>query len=143
MSEKVKNYSFVLIAAFLSSVSLSLTRDIMIPFILAVFLAFILQPIIDIMETRLRIGRSPAIVLMCIFIITLSSLFFFTLGASFKQISSNASVYQDRITSLIESGMRLVARLNGDFDKGQLQQMIKSLPFYGFLKLCQMHFLKL
>lgn len=134
MSENIKNYSFVLIAAFLSSVSLSLTKNIMIPFILSVFLAFILQPMIDLMEERLKVRRSLAIVLLCVILISLSSVFFVTIGASFKQIANNASTYQERITSLVEAGMQVVSKLDGDFDREQLREVIKDLPFFTALK---------
>ena len=134
MSERFRSYSFVLIALFLSSVSLSLTKGIMIPFILAVFLAFILQPAIDKFEDKLKVRRSIAIVMVFIILLTLSAGLFITIGASLKQIVNNAAVYQSRITSLVESGVQIVAQFDGDFDQAQLQEMIRELPFFTALK---------
>ncbi|WP_159455223.1 AI-2E family transporter [Pseudobacteriovorax antillogorgiicola] len=134
MSDRLRDFTFILIAVFLSSVSLRLTKGIMIPFILSVFLAFILEPMIAWIKRRFKIGGGLAILLLCILMIGLSAIFFLTLSSSVRQLIENANVYEQRFTSLITKSVDLMSHFDAGFDREELKGLVKELPIFSALK---------
>ena len=134
MSSKLRDFCFVIVAVFLTSLSLKITKNIMIPFILSVFLAFIVQPVITVLGEKLKVGRGVSIFLLCIGLIAISSLLFLTIGASVKQLLQNATLYEERFTTLIAEGVDLVSKFDSEFDRDQLIEYVKQLPIFTVLK---------
>ena len=134
MSEKLRNFCFFIVALFVTAMSLQISKNIVIPFILSVFLAFILQPLIRTMNVKLKLGRGTSIVLLCGIFIVGFTLLFLTIGSSVKQLIENANTYEQRFTTLLSTGVDLVSKWDEDFDRDQLTELVKQVPILSTLK---------
>ena len=104
---KIVAYCLVIIVVFLTGVVLKLAQPVLFPFFLAIFLSFLLSPVLDFL-IRLKIPKSIsvlAIVILTFVVIYLLGLLFYTSGKAFasefpkygQKISSILTDIQDRI----------------------------------------------
>ncbi|MGB2844296.1 MAG: AI-2E family transporter, partial [Candidatus Aminicenantaceae bacterium] len=92
----------VIMVIFIVGVVLRLAKPVLFPFFLAVFLSFILSPILDFL-TRKKIPRAVSIlfiVILAFFIIYLLGILFYSSGKSF---ASEFPEYGKKISSIITS----------------------------------------
>lgn len=99
---KILTFSSLLIAIFIGGTILRLAKPVFFPFFLALFLSFILSPVLDFL-TRLKIPRTVSI----IFILLITFFVLYLLGALFyssgKAFASEFPKYGQKMNSLLES----------------------------------------
>lgn len=104
---RVSTASLVIIVIFIAGVVLRLAKPVLFPFFLAIFLSFVLSPVLDFL-TRVKIPRAISIVFILIiafFVIYLLGFLFYSSGKSFasefpkygQKISSILSALQERL----------------------------------------------
>jgi len=99
---KVSTASLVIIVIFIGGLVLKLAKPVLFPFFLAIFLSFILYPILDFL-TRLRIPKAISIIfilLITFFVIYLLGVLFYSSGKTF---ASEFPKYGQKISSILES----------------------------------------
>ena len=74
--------SLVVIAAVALAAALAYTRAVMMPFVLAVFLSFLVSPLVDVLKERLRIPRFVSVILTLLFALGLLTLIALLITAS-------------------------------------------------------------
>ena len=92
-------------------------RSVLIPFVLAVFFAYGLGPVIEIQTNRLRVPRPLAVLLTLLLGIFLLSLAGGLISTSVQQLSANADTYQAQIEQTVERVLDspLIAKYAPDF----------------------------
>jgi AI-2 transport protein TqsA len=99
---KVVTASMLIIVIFIGGVVLRLAKPVLFPFFLAVFLSFVLAPLLDFL-TRLKIPRIISIIFILIlafFILYLLGSLIYTTGKSF---AAELPKYSQKVDSLITS----------------------------------------
>lgn len=99
---KVTTASLVIIVVFIGGLVVKLAKPVLFPFFLAIFLSFILYPILDFL-TRLRIPKVISIIfvlLITFFVIYLLGVLFYSSGKTF---ASEFPKYGQKISSILES----------------------------------------
>jgi AI-2 transport protein TqsA len=81
---------------------------VMIPFVLAIFGALILSPLIDFQVKRLRMPRGVAIGVTLALAFLLSGGVATLVSASVSQLAANAAGYQQKAVALVNAGMALL-----------------------------------
>lgn len=76
-------------------------RDIMIPFVLAVFCSLTVAPVIDFMQQKWRVPRFLGLVFVLLFGLVLLWVIWIIVSVSFGQMISNAQGYQEQFDGLI------------------------------------------
>lgn len=102
-----------LIVVFITGVVLRLAKPVLLPFFLAIFLSFILYPVLDFSSNRLKIPKVISIFLILIvtfFVIYLLGAFFYSSGKAFASEFPN---YGQKISSIL----------------GSLQEKLKLAPY--------------
>jgi predicted PurR-regulated permease PerM len=102
-----------LIVVFIAGVVLRLAKPVLLPFFVAIFLSFILYPVLDFSSTRLKIPKAISIFLILIItfmVIYLLGVLFYSSGKTF---ASEFPKYGQKISSILES----------------LQERLKLAPF--------------
>ncbi len=97
---KIVAYCLVIIVIFLTGVVLKLAKPVLFPFFLAVFLSFLLFPVLGFL-TRLKIPKSVSVVVIVILtflIIYLLGVLFYTSGKAF---ASEFPKYGQKISSIL------------------------------------------
>jgi AI-2 transport protein TqsA len=140
---KVVVACLVIIVIFIAGVVLRLAKPVLFPFVLAIFLSFVLSPALDFMN-RLKIPKSVSLIFIIIFaflVIYLLGLLFYSSGKAFaselpnynQKISSILAPIQDQIQRIVPGwepvdwvGQLDVSKIGGVF--------ISSLgPFFAFM----------
>lgn len=114
------------------------TRDVMIPFVLAVFITYMVSPLVDMLQLRLRMPRiisiSIAMFIICAVTYIIASLIVY----SIQSVLENQDLYQQRLVAMID---QLVEWLDGfDIDIKQeeillqIQDGIRNLPISWWLR---------
>lgn len=99
---KVATASLVIVVIFLAGLVLKLAKPVLFPFFIAIFLTFILSPVLDLL-TRLKIPRAISIVIVIIVafsLIYLLGLIFFSGGKAF---ASEFPKYGQKFSSILAS----------------------------------------
>lgn len=140
---KVVVACLVIIVIFIAGVVLRLAKPVLFPFVLAIFLSFVLSPVLDFMN-RLKIPKSVSLIFIIIFaflVIYLLGLLFYSSGKAFaselpnynQKIGSILAPIQDQIQRIVPEwepvdwvGQLDVSKIGGFF--------ISSLgPFFAFM----------
>lgn len=99
---KVITACLIIVVVFIGGVVLWLAKPVLFPFFLAIFLSFMLSPVLDFL-TRLKIPKAVSVIL----IIIVSFLVIYLLGALFyssgKTFASGFSKYEQNISSILTS----------------------------------------
>lgn len=99
---KIRTVSLVIIVIFIAGVVLRLAKPVLFPFSLAIFLSFVLYPILDFL-TRLKIPKSISI----LFILVITFLLIYLLGTLFyssgKSFAAEFPKYGQKINSILLS----------------------------------------
>lgn len=142
-SNKFINFSMFIIVVFIVGVVLRLAKPVLFPFFLAIFLSFILYPILDLL-TRIRVPRTLAIIVILLFtffVIYLMGALFYSAGKTF---AVEFPRYGDRINAILSD---LLGRLSlerfrienidwiGQLDIDRIGRILGSSlgPFFSFL----------
>jgi AI-2 transport protein TqsA len=123
----VQTTCLVILAVLALGAALAWLRPVMIPFVLAVFIAISLAPLIEMQVKHARVPRPLAllttVLITGILLLMLGSL----VSASVRQLSENSQLYASRLALLAE---RTVAILPDDVeewvDKADLRDLIQS-----------------
>lgn len=99
---RVQTICLLILSAVAIAASLYWTQPVMVPFVLAIFLAILLSPLIELQVRTLRLPRALAVASA----LTLGYVFLGLVGwlvyASVEQMAENADVYQKQIEGLFE-----------------------------------------
>ena len=140
---KVVTASLLIIVVFLIGVLLRLAKPVLFPFFLAIFLSFILYPVLDFL-TKIKMPRVISIIfilLFTFFILYLLGSLFYSTGKSF---AAEFPKYGEKMNSILTS---IFERLNlpqlkietidwaGEFDLDRMGRIIGSSlgPFLSFM----------
>ncbi|UCE21484.1 MAG: AI-2E family transporter [Candidatus Aminicenantes bacterium] len=140
---KVVVACLVIIVIFLAGVVLRLAKPVLFPFVLAIFLSFVLSPALDFMN-RLKIPKSVSLIFIIIFaffVIYLLGLLFYSSGKAF---ASELPSYNQKINSILAPIQEQIQRIFPEWEPvdwmGQLDIskiggfFISSLgPFFAFM----------
>ena len=113
----IQNVCLMILAAVAVGFVLVWFRSVLIPFVLAVFFAYGLAPVIEFQTSRFRVPRSLAVLITLLLGIFLLSLAGGLISTSIQQLSENADSYQTQIEQTVERVLDspLVARLAPGF----------------------------
>lgn len=140
---KILTFSSLIIAIFMGGIIVRLAKPVLFPFFLAIFLSFILSPVLDFL-TRLKIPKTVSI----IFILLVTFFVLYLLGALFyssgKAFASEFPKYGQKMNSLLESLQEKFkfsrfkwdpSKLLGSLDINKIGSFILSSlgPFFSFI----------
>lgn len=124
LERRVQTIALVVLAAIAAAVALHWLRPVMVPFVLALFIALALDMLVEGAVARLRLPRALAMA----GVLALAVLFFVFVGvvvsASVRQIGHNAAQYSEQLTQLVERGLAaLPPRLRGFGVRSELETL--------------------
>lgn len=100
--QKVQTVCLFILATVAVAVALFWLQSVMVPFVLSLFIALGLQPLIDFQTTRLRMPRWLAIVLTLLVAIAILTLVGILITVSATTLTANAASYQAQVRGLID-----------------------------------------
>ena len=101
-ASKIRTVSLVIIVIFIAGVVLRLAKPVLFPFFLAIFLSFVLYPILDFL-TRLKIPKFISILFILVITFLLIYLFGTLFYSSGKSFAAEFPKYGQKINSILLS----------------------------------------
>lgn len=120
--------SLIVIAAVALAAGLAWTRPVMVPFILSIFVYYLVSPIADWLETRLRFPRW----LSTFVVLTLVAAGIFLIGAlittSMRGLGFSADIYREKLVELAGSIAGWLDARGIDLSQDALIDTMRNLP---------------
>lgn len=123
---RIQTACLLIICSVAIGVALFMLRAVMIPFVLAIFSALGLSPLITFQRRYLRLPRPIAVLTTFLIGFVVLSLLGGLISISLRQLSDNADVYQQQINQLLDQVMTLAEGYG--IDPVTMFDSISSLP---------------
>ncbi len=98
---RIQTVCLLVLSAVALGAALYWLRPVMIPFVLAVFFALALSPLVDVQVRRLRFPRVLAVLGTLVLGLVIFTLLAVLVSASVRQLAANAAGYQEKVTQLV------------------------------------------
>ncbi len=102
LESRIQTVCLLILTTIATATALYWLAPIMIPFVLAVFLAFGVAPFIQILMRYLKVPRSLAVVATLLLGFVILNLVATLISTSLSQLAANADSYQEQFTLLVE-----------------------------------------
>ena len=102
---RIQTVCLLIICSVAIGVTLFMLRTVMVPFVLAIFSALGLSPLIAFQRRYLRLPNSVAILTTFIIGFVVLSLLGGLISISLRQLTNNANAYQQQINRLLDQVM--------------------------------------
>ena len=128
--------SIMVLAAVAIAFALQYTRPVMVPFVLAIFISYLVSPVVDFLRVRLRLPKIAAVAIALLIAAGLFTLLGLLVTTSTQNLLSteNLRLYQERIADLATRFFGVLDRRNIDLGQGQIilalndPQFLQDLP---------------
>ena len=121
--------SVLIITLVAIAIALYFTRPIMIPFILALFVRILIDPIIEFQTKKLRVHRFVAIIVAVIIIIAFLVLVVPLIVNSLVLFLKSADDYNTKVLLLIETIIFKLQEFEIEIDREAIKESFLNLPF--------------
>jgi AI-2 transport protein TqsA len=113
---QIQNVCLMLLSAVAAGFVFFWFRSVLIPFVLSVFFAYGLGPLVDVQIVKLRVPRPLAVLVTLLLGVLLLGMIGGLVSMSVRQLSANAFDYQQNIEQIVDQVMRspLLERLGLD-----------------------------
>jgi len=100
--ERIRTVCMLLITTVVVGAALYWLRPVMIPFVLSVFFALALSPVVDFQVNRLRMPRGLAVLGAFVIALVILSLLGYLITSSAVKLAANSGEYQAQFTLLVQ-----------------------------------------
>ena len=104
----------MILAAVALTAALIYTRSVMIPFVLALFISYMVSPLVDFMQVRLKVPRGLSTFFALLVVLALMTLLGLLITTSVSGLAASAPIYRERLTSIAEAGFSILDRFDID-----------------------------
>jgi AI-2 transport protein TqsA len=122
------------LAVFASCFVLYVARDVFVPFTLALFLFYSINPLPSFLSKKLKVSRPVSIVITFFVIGSVVFLLIFGSVISINSFISDLSIYQKKLQIFVEKIIIFFNENGVVFDKNQVKQNILELPIFNISK---------
>ncbi|MFW7380927.1 MAG: AI-2E family transporter [Oligoflexus sp.] len=135
-TDRLTSVCLVILTTIAVSAALIYTRTIMIPFVLAVFIAFILLPMKLFLEQRLRIPSFLSLTIILLGIGLFGTLFSLMVSSAIRQVANNAELYELRFIQIFEMAVAMLIDfgVNINLKETSITSLVGELPVFSFIR---------
>lgn len=126
--------SLLVLAAVAAGAALIYTRAVMVPFVLSIFFTYLVSPIVDGMQTRLRMPRGVSIFVALLIVLGIMTLLVLLITVSTNELGQSAPVYRERLSRLAEGLFSVLDRLHINLGQSDILEGLSQLPILSVLK---------
>ncbi len=122
--------SVMVIATVAIAFALAYTKPVMVPFVLAVFITYVVSPLVDILIEKFKCPSGLAVFITLMVVATLMTLLGLLISTSVRGILENEALYRDRLATLAAQLFAFLDRtglpIGADLEQST-QDMINSI----------------
>ena len=129
----------MVLAAVAIAVALIFTRPVMVPFVLAIFVSYLVAPMVDTLQSKARVPRVLSVLIALVVVAGIMTTLGLLITMSARSMISNAELYSERLVDLAEKVFALGARFGVDFggelgnSRETILEGIRSLPLVNMV----------
>lgn len=127
---KINNVSLVILAMVAVGFCLYVTKSVVLPFVISLFLYLLVVPLLDYMQIRLKIPRFISIVISIILFVLFFVFLFFFVTDSVQEIIESAKEYQEKFIQFIDWTAVFLNRFGYETNSETITAQLKSLPYF-------------
>jgi AI-2 transport protein TqsA len=131
---RVVNVSLAILAAVAVAAALAYTRAVMVPFVLAIFISYLVSPLVDVLQDRVKVPRIVSILFSLIVALGLLTLLALLITTSTRGLLASADIYRDRLAGVAERTLSILNRLGLDLGQEDLLEGIRQLPILRMIR---------
>jgi AI-2 transport protein TqsA len=106
----------------------------MVPFVLAIFISYLVLPLIEYLQSRLRFPRALALVVALLAALGVLTLLGLLITESTRELLNSLPVYRDRLAGTAEKILSILDRMSVDLGQDQLLEGIRQLPLLTLVR---------
>ncbi len=130
--------SLLFLAAVALAATLSYTKAVMIPFVFAIFLTYIVSPIVDFLQLRLRLPRLLSVIVALVVLGAMLYVVGSLLVYSARSMLANLDLYQERLIAMVKKTAEFLEQFNLNVQykelMNQLREAIRGAPIADWLQ---------
>lgn len=126
--------SLVIIAGVLLSFGLYFAKNLAMPFVVAIFIFYLISPLVIMFRSKWGIPRVPAIILTFLLCALFGGLVIFFVSQSISNVISGFDLYQKRVLSLLPQVIDQVNEFGFNLNANQIRTKILELPFFSYIR---------
>ncbi len=132
-SRRGGSVSLAVIAAVALGAALYFMRPVLVPLVLAVLLSYLVAPVVDLMQVRLKIHRSLAVFIAFLLAGGLIGAVVLMISSSATRLAGKADVYQQKLVDMGNEGLAMLQRIGVPVDADVVRAQIADLPVGSLL----------
>lgn len=130
--------SLLFLAVVALAATLLYTKAVMIPFVFAVFLTYIVSPVVDFLQLRLKLPRILSVIVALVILGAMLYVIGSLLVYSARSMLENLDLYQERVTAMVRKTAQFLENFGADVQyqelMNQLQTSIRNAPITNWLQ---------
>jgi len=126
--------SVVVLATVATAAALAYTRPVMVPFVLAVFLSYLVAPVVNFLQDRLRIPRVVSVLISLLLAVGMLTLLALLIITSTRGLMASADIYRDRLTGIAERIFSVLDVFGTDIGQTTFLETMQQLPFLSLIQ---------
>jgi AI-2 transport protein TqsA len=120
--------SLIVIAAVAFAFALAWTRPVMVPFVLSVFVYYLVSPVADFLETRLRFPRWASTIVVLLIVAGGLFLLGLLITTSARGLGNSADIYREELLDFVRQVAAALDARGLDLSQDALLDSIRNLP---------------
>jgi AI-2 transport protein TqsA len=130
----LRTVSLMILASVAVATALIYTRTVLVPFVLAIFISYLVSPIVDVLQVRVRMPRWLSVLITLLVVIALMTLLVLLIALSTRSLAGSADIYKEKLAGFAQSIFSILDRLDIDLGQQPLLEGLKELPILGMLR---------
>jgi AI-2 transport protein TqsA len=126
--------SIMILAAVAVAGALYFTSPVMVPFVLAIFISYLVSPLVDFLRVRLRLPKWVAVAVTFLVVAGMLTLLGLLIITSTQGLLENVDLYRARIISWADRAFDVLDRRGIDLGQDELIQALRDLPILDFVR---------
>lgn len=118
--------SLMILALVAASAALYFTKDVMVPFVLAIFITSLVAPVVDYQVVKLRIPQAVAVVVALVLVLAAHTLIAALLTLASQQVIATAGKYSDNFATLMRQSIEAIERIGIDIDESSIVDTLRN-----------------
>jgi len=124
----------LLILAFVAvGAALYFMRPVLVPLVLAILISYLVTPVVDLVQVRLRVPRAIALTAALALAGGAITLLIMLISSSAASLAAKADLYQEKLVQMGNTVLALAARIGLPVNSAELEEQMADLPVGSIL----------
>lgn len=120
--------SLMVLATVAAAAALAWTRPVMVPFVLAIFVYYLVSPVAHLLERRVRLPRWASVVVTFLLVAALLALVGLLITTSVRGLLDSAPIYREKLLNFAQRAFAVLDRYGIDLGQESVLMALREIP---------------